>query len=335
MLIGAADLRGGKRSLSNRSRIGRYLRRELNLTVDSYWEFLNQFIDLLCSQGLLMKYRDRNEEYVQLEAASIIWQLGDGTPPFPDPIYSRRVESPVYVEVQRKVNAFYRDAARFLKRIEGREHTAQISYEEHQKREERFREGKLNCLFCSPTMKLGIDIADLRVVHMRNVHPTPANYAQRSGRAGRRGDPALVLTCCAARSAHDQYFFRNREEAFTGVVRSPRLDLGNEDLVRAHIHAIWLAKTGLDLAPAEVITQDKSADGNIVEQEAFKRGMELAAHPEDACVIALALQAGAKICSLDSDFFLEKVKPPLGLYGWAMLFGTYLLGTCSTRTRAQ
>lgn len=259
VLVGAPDLRVGKRSLGKRSRIGRYLRQELNITEDSYRDFLDQLIHILCLQGFLMRYQERNEEYVLLEASSLVWRLGDGTPPGFDPIHSRRVESPVYVEVQRKVNVFYRDfyrnAARFLKRIEGREHTAQISYEERQTREERFRQGKLSSLFCSPTMELGIDIADLRVVHLRNVPPTPANYAQRSGRAGRRGDPALVLTYCAARSAHDQYFFYNREDMVTGVVRSPQLDLGNEDLVKAHIHAIWLGKTGLDLGNsiAEII----------------------------------------------------------------------------------
>ncbi|MCS7192784.1 MAG: hypothetical protein NZ937_07375, partial [Armatimonadetes bacterium] len=32
-----------------------------------------------------------------------------------------------------------------------------------------------------------------------------------------------------------------------GQVRSPRLDLTSEDLIATHLHAIWLAKTGVSL----------------------------------------------------------------------------------------
>ncbi|HMY15474.1 MAG TPA: hypothetical protein PKA58_04050, partial [Polyangium sp.] len=32
-----------------------------------------------------------------------------------------------------------------------------------------------------------------------------------------------------------------------GAVAAPRLDLQNEDLVRAHVHAVWLASAGLSL----------------------------------------------------------------------------------------
>ena len=92
---------------------------------------------------------------------------------------------------ERKGNAFfaslYKVTARMMAGIEGGAHTGQIPPDVREAREEKFRNGSLSALFCSPTMELGIDIRDLNVVHMRNVPPTPANYAQRSGRAGRGG----------------------------------------------------------------------------------------------------------------------------------------------------
>ena len=56
----------------------------------------------------------------------------------------------------------------------------------------------LPVLFCSPTMELGVDISALNAVYLRNVPPTPANYAQRSGRAGPSGQAAMVLTYTSA-----------------------------------------------------------------------------------------------------------------------------------------
>ena len=40
---------------------------------------------------------------------------------------------------------------------------------------ERFRTSDMPLLFCSPTMELGVDIAQLNLVNLRNVPPTPAN----------------------------------------------------------------------------------------------------------------------------------------------------------------
>src|SRR5260370_8020319 len=96
-------------------------------------------------------------------------------------------------------------------------------------------------------MELGVDISEHNVVNLRNVPPTPGNYAQRSGRAGRSGQPALVFSYCTTGSSHDQYFFRHQDAMVAGAVTPPRLDLANEDLVRSHVHAIWLAETDLSL----------------------------------------------------------------------------------------
>lgn len=96
-------------------------------------------------------------------------------------------------------------------------------------------------------MELGIDISDLNIVNLRNIPPTPANYAQRSGRAGRSGQPALVISYCTTGSSHDQYFFRRPDRMVAGAVTPPRLDLANEDLIRAHVQALWLAETGMSL----------------------------------------------------------------------------------------
>ncbi|MCF2435335.1 helicase C-terminal domain-containing protein [Streptomyces thinghirensis] len=87
-----------------------------------------------------------------------------------------------------RVNPFFRDlyrtAAAELAGLFAREHTAQVTPEDRLERERLFRDAELPLLYCSPTMELGVDISSLNAVLMRNVPPTPANYAQRSaGRA--------------------------------------------------------------------------------------------------------------------------------------------------------
>jgi len=168
--------------------------------------------------------------------------------------------------------------------LEAREHTAQVDTAVREVREKRFRFGPkerqeletpgpdsaqavgesarfLPALVCSPTMELGVDISALNAVYLRNVPPTPANYVQRAGRAGRSGQAALVVTYCAAQSPHDQYFFREPHAMVHGEVRPPLLDLANRELIESHLHAVWLASTGAELpgSIAELLQLDRPA----------------------------------------------------------------------------
>jgi hypothetical protein len=116
-------------------------------------------------------------------------------------------------------------------------------------------------------MELGVDISALNAVYLRNMPPTPANYAQRSGRAGRSGQAALVVAYCAAQGPHDQYYFERPEAMVSGIVRPPAIELANRDLVRAHLHAIWLAESGKELAPEIPHVLDLSNETLPVQEE--------------------------------------------------------------------
>ncbi len=209
------------------------------------------------------------------------WRLNDacvlfkkGTPAI-DPKHPN--ESAFFRDFYANLARLLRDPVHPLFGFEAREHTAQVDGEKRAVREKRFRYGDkereelaadekhlreigeanrfLPVLFCSPTMELGVDISALNAVYLRNVPPTPANYAQRSGRAGRSGQAALVLTYCSAQGPHDQYFFRDPKGMVHGEVRPPLLDLANRDLVESHLSAVWLACTeeALDPSIAELL----------------------------------------------------------------------------------
>ncbi|MCX7974368.1 MAG: DUF1998 domain-containing protein, partial [Candidatus Aminicenantes bacterium] len=293
-------------SISENTLIGRYIRKTLSLNGD-YSSFIRNVLTALNSFGFIRIVKDEQTEYAQLDASCLIWCECDRDTQPMDPIYSGRVRHPKYEEATKRANQyfreFYRRGALSLKNLEGLPHTAQVKYEDRQDREKRFRAGDLSCLFCSPTMELGIDIADLQLLHMRNVPPTPANYAQRSGRSGRRGDPALILTFCSAGSGHDQYFFRHRQEMVSGVVRPPRIDLNNEDLIRAHIHSIWLAQIKLKIENSIIDLVDIDLPGYPL-KESIKAQLYLSQDRLAECLdIAAKILNSCDIIESDSDWY--------------------------------
>lgn len=256
---------GGDAFLSTRSGFGQYLRRSQTfvnftqkLSLDDTQILIENLINGLVTYGIIEKVRDADGEDgtpgYQIVADSLLWKAGDGSKGAYDPIRQTSTSSE-----GEPVNAYFKEFYRFIAAttngLFSREHTAQVSYDERERREDDFREGNLPILYCSPTMELGIDISLLNVVNMRNVPPTPANYAQRSGRAGRSGQPALVFTYCSTGSPHDQYFFKRPVNMVSGAVATPQIDIANEDMLHSHINAIWLseAKKNLGNTLTEVI----------------------------------------------------------------------------------
>jgi superfamily II DNA/RNA helicase len=264
----------GAEGLSLRSEFGRWLKarerwtsvdelhRSLKWKEDLYQEITGHLLEMLSAWGLVkaapVQLGRKASEVLpgwRLNSTALRWTLVDPSAQPQDRyaalLQEQRVANGRRGPVNHYFRNLYRDLAEliskegrpFLQTLLAREHTAQVDPVERERREGQFREAQLRLMYCSPTMELGVDISSLNTVYMRNVPPTPANYAQRSGRAGRSGQPALVFSYCGATSPHDQYFFSDPKRMVAGAVSAPTLELANEELLKAHFRALWLAAT--------------------------------------------------------------------------------------------
>lgn len=240
-------------SIGERSGIGKYIKRlhaeaGLSLSTDETREVISSLCEVLKGTGFLSEFNikgDKAPDGVKgylLRSDAIIWKTGDKSNVELDEIRTNAFKDFKLVPNQFFQNLYIKGFEHFKKEVKGAEHTGQLSSDDRIEREELFKEGAISSLFCSPTMELGIDIANLNIVHMRNVPPNPANYAQRGGRAGRSGQTALVFTYCSSYSPHDQHYFKNAPEMVAGQVVPPRIDLMNEELIKTHLHAFILMK---------------------------------------------------------------------------------------------
>lgn len=119
-----------------------------------------------------------------------------------------------------------------------KEHTAQLSRTRGAEYQKLFVEKKLNALSSSTTFEMGVDVGSLETVFLRDVPPTPANYVQRAGRAGRSLQAAAYALTYAKLSSHDFTYFAHPENMISGRIKAPVFRLENEKIIRRHINAV-------------------------------------------------------------------------------------------------
>lgn len=160
-----------------------------------------------------------------------------------------------------------------------REHTAQLDSDTASDYQNLFFEGQIDVLSCSTTFELGVDLGELETVLMRNVPPTPANYAQRAGRAGRRLGSAAFVVSYAQRRSHDLTYFGEPLRMIAGRVRPPSFRLENERIVRRHVYATAFAEFFLSQTGAfgkgrqsDLFGGDLAAESRVGELVTFLEG---------------------------------------------------------------
>jgi hypothetical protein len=121
--------------------------------------------------------------------------------------------------------------------------------------------GDINVLSSSTTFEMGVDVGQLKAVFLRNVPPTPANYIQRAGRAGRRKEGAAFAVTYARATPHDQTNFFLPSSIVQGEVPVPRITLANRKLTQRHVNSFLLG--GFLRSPSSQITGDQITVGEF------------------------------------------------------------------------
>jgi hypothetical protein len=142
--------------------------------------------------------------------------------------------------------------ASFSRYFRSAEHSAQIPGARLSRRETEFKNGKLNLLSCSTTMEMGVDIGGLTAVTMNNVPPHPANFLQRAGRAGRRGESASLSFVLCKSNPHGEAVFRNPMWPFTTELAIPQVSLESVPIVQRHLNALALSAFLSNRAPNDI-----------------------------------------------------------------------------------
>ena len=133
-------------------------------------------------------------------------------------------------------------AATFAPYIRAEEHSAQQPPHRLRAFEGEFKQGRINLLACSTTMEMGVDIGSIEAVLNTNVPPSIANYRQRVGRAGRRGQGFSSSLTFARDTPLERETFRDPVEYLLRKLRAPKVKLDSARIVQRHVNALLLAR---------------------------------------------------------------------------------------------
>lgn len=126
--------------------------------------------------------------------------------------------------------------------LRAEEHSAQQPPHRLRKFEEQFKQGDINLLACSTTMEMGVDIGSIEAVLMTNVPSSIANYKQRAGRAGRRGQGFSTSLTIARNTPLDLETFADPAGYLQRELALPCVSLDSDRIVRRHANAYLLAQ---------------------------------------------------------------------------------------------
>lgn len=110
---------------------------------------------------------------------------------------------------------------------------------------------QLNLLQCSTTMEMGVDIGDIDIVMMTNIPPTTANYMQRAGRAGRRGQNRAISFALCPDNPIGVQAFKDPMGILTGI-NSARMPVESSIVVQRHVNSFLIRSFLCDPANAGI-----------------------------------------------------------------------------------